>query len=64
MDGDLLIVDRSLEAGHGSVVIAAVEGELTVKHLTRKNRRVLFVPASDAYHEFDIIDQEDALICG
>jgi len=30
---DLLIVDRSLEAGHGKIVIAAVDGELTVKRL-------------------------------
>lgn len=31
--GDLLIVDRSIEARDGHVVIAAVAGELTVKRL-------------------------------
>ena len=31
--GDLLIVDRSLQAGNGQVVIASVDGELTVKRL-------------------------------
>jgi DNA polymerase V len=55
MDSDLLTVDRSLEAGHGSIVIAAVEDERTVKHLARKNGRILFVPANDEYPEFDII---------
>ncbi|MBN1256509.1 MAG: translesion error-prone DNA polymerase V autoproteolytic subunit [Planctomycetes bacterium] len=30
---DLLIVDRSLTAGHGDVVIAVVDGEFTVKRL-------------------------------
>lgn len=29
--GDLLVVDRSLEAGDGRVVIAVLNGELTVK---------------------------------
>ncbi|MBU6323002.1 MAG: translesion error-prone DNA polymerase V autoproteolytic subunit, partial [Burkholderiales bacterium] len=29
-DGDLLVVDRSLEPSHGRVVIAALDGELTV----------------------------------
>lgn len=30
---DILIVDRSLSAKHGDIVIASVEGELTVKQL-------------------------------
>jgi DNA polymerase V len=32
-DGDLLVVDSSRTAGHGDIVIAAVEGEFTVKRL-------------------------------
>ncbi|MGL6487987.1 translesion error-prone DNA polymerase V autoproteolytic subunit [Aeromonas hydrophila] len=32
-DGDLLVVDRSRKARHGSVVVAAVDGEFTVKEL-------------------------------
>ncbi|AGE94298.1 translesion error-prone DNA polymerase V autoproteolytic subunit [Citrobacter farmeri] len=32
-DGDLLVVDSSLTARHGDIVIAAVEGEFTVKRL-------------------------------
>lgn len=31
--GDLLIVDRSLEARHGSVVVACVDGDMLVKRL-------------------------------
>jgi DNA polymerase V len=64
LDGDLLVVDRSLAAGNGSVVIAAVEGELTVKYLANKNGRVLLVPANEEYPELDITDQEDAMIWG
>lgn len=33
--GDLLVVDRSLEAKSGSIVIAVISGELTVKRLHR-----------------------------
>ena len=32
-DNDLLVVDRSIEAAPGKIVIAAVRGELTVKRL-------------------------------
>lgn len=31
--GDVLIVDKSLRANHGDIVIAAVDGEFTVKEL-------------------------------
>ena len=37
-DGDLLIVDRSIEAAHDKIVIAALDGELTVKRLQRTKR--------------------------
>ena len=64
LDGDLLVVDRSLTPGNGSVVIAAVEGELTVKYLAKKRGRVLLVPANDEYPDIDITEQEDAVIWG
>jgi len=64
MDDDLLVVDRSITPGNGSVVIAAVEGELTVKYLAKKKGRVLLVPANDEYPELDITEQEDAVIWG
>ncbi|TNF49313.1 MAG: translesion error-prone DNA polymerase V autoproteolytic subunit [Deltaproteobacteria bacterium] len=34
--GDVLVIDRSLDASHGDIVIAAVNGELTVKLLETK----------------------------
>lgn len=42
--GDILVVDRSLEAHHGSIVIAVVNNELTVKRLYRKNGQVELHP--------------------
>jgi len=34
-DGDTLLVDRALTAGHGSVIIAVIEGELRCRRLER-----------------------------
>ena len=64
LDGDLLVVDRSLTPGNGNVVIAAVEGELTVKYLATKNGKLFLVPANDEYPELDITEQEDAVLWG
>jgi DNA polymerase V len=38
-DGDLLVVDRSLEATNGKVVIVSINGELTVKRLRQAKGR-------------------------
>lgn len=35
-DGDVLVVDRSVEPRPGRVVVAAVDGEFTVKRLVRR----------------------------
>ncbi|OSM95009.1 MULTISPECIES: translesion error-prone DNA polymerase V autoproteolytic subunit [Lonsdalea] len=47
-DGDLLVVDRSINAVHGDVIIAAVDGEFTVKTLALKPRLAL-LPMNPAY---------------
>ena len=63
-DGDLLIVDRSVEAAHDRVVIAALDGELTVKRLIRRRGRVLLAPENPDYPEFDITEREYVHIWG
>ena len=46
-DGDLLIVDRSLEPKNGSIVIASVMGELTVKRLQRDTQGAWLLKAEN-----------------
>ena len=47
--GDMLVVDRSLEASDGSVVIACVDGEFTVKTLRKGRSGVRLEAANPAY---------------
>lgn len=35
-DGDLLVVDKALTAGHGDIVVAAVDGEFTIKNCSSR----------------------------
>lgn len=46
---DLLIVDRSLMPVEGKIVIAVVEGELTVKRLARRRGQLFLDPENPAY---------------
>ena len=57
-EGDLLVVDRSLTPADGDIIIAAVDGDFTVKRLRlgaektadgRSRKRVSLEPANPAY---------------
>lgn len=63
-DGDILVVDRSIQAVPGKVVIAAVEGELTVKRLVKAGGRLLLAPENPEYDAIDITRHEDTCIWG
>jgi DNA polymerase V len=62
-DGDLLIVDRSVEARDGRVVIAVVEGCFTVKRLRRQAGRCWLEAANEKFAALEIKDEE-AVIWG
>lgn len=63
-DGDLLIVDRSAEARHNRIVIAALDGELLVKRLVQRGRQTWLSPANPAFPEIEITDLEYVHIWG
>jgi DNA polymerase V len=62
--GDLLAVDKHLEADHNHIVVAVVEGEVTVKRLVRKGQTWWLVPANPAYQPYEITDPDGLRIWG
>lgn len=61
---DILIVDRSLEAKHGKVVIVALNGELTVKRISSINGKIRFLPENDDYEPIDVSENDEMHIWG
>ena len=61
--GDVLVVDRSLTAKHGDIVIAALNGELTVKKLETKPALRL-VPMNSKHSPVEIPEDTDIEIFG
>ena len=62
--GDLLIVDRSEEPKSGSVVVAALDGELTVKRLVFEESRVYLRPEHPSYEAIEITGAQDLVVWG
>ena len=63
-DGDLLIVDRSLDPRDKNVVIAVIDGELTVKRIRIQKKKVFLVPENENYTIINVSDREDFSIIG
>ena len=61
---DLLIVDRSLEPAPGKIVIAVINGELTVKRLHRDGTKIQLIAENDAYLPIDITEDQDFRVWG
>ena len=53
-DGDILVVDRSVRARHGHIVVAFVNGERLVKRLHRRAGRVALVAENPSYPSLEI----------
>jgi len=63
-DGDILIVDRALEPSDGKIVIAVLDGQLSVKRLRKQNGKVSLEPENDAYGPLEITEENDLRIWG
>ena len=63
-DGDILIVDRSLEPKHTDIVIAILNGELTVKRLFKQDLLVQLRPANHRYPIITVTPDQELLIWG
>ena len=69
-DGDLLVVDRSIRPADGDVIIAAVDGEFTVKTYRSARGRTWLQAANPAYpdivldprHELDYFGKVIAFV--
>lgn len=60
--GDVLVVDRSLEPRHRSIVIAVISGEFTVKRLVKKGKKLFLAPENPQFLPLEVT--EDCSIWG
>jgi len=61
---DILVVDRSIHAGVGKIVVCALDGELTVKRLRSKEGKLVLAPENPDYPDIPIKEEVDMVIWG
>lgn len=63
-DGDLLVVDKSLAPASGDIVIAVVDGDLTVKRLIKRGNSVTLKPENPRFKEIEFTDGQELQVWG
>ena len=63
-DGDLLVVDRSIEPVHGQVVVATINNEMTVKRLYKKAGEVKLQAANPQFQDITFVESDEMSVWG
>ena len=63
-DGDLLVIDRSIDPVSGKIAVCLINGEFTVKRIIKKNQKIYLKPENKNYKELEIGEESDLIIWG
>ncbi len=63
-EGDALVIDRSIEAKHGNIVLAVLNNEFTVKRLYRRGGVVKLVAENNLYPPIVVKSGEELTVWG
>ncbi|MDH4261434.1 MAG: translesion error-prone DNA polymerase V autoproteolytic subunit [Spirochaetia bacterium] len=63
-DGDLLVIDKSIEPVDGKIAVCYIDGEFTLKQIRLENGRCRLMPANKLYEPIEITEHHDLQIWG
>ena len=63
-DGDLLVIDRSLDPENGKIAVCFVDGEFTVKRIKKEEDRLYLMPENKKYKRIEIKEENELIIWG
>ena len=63
-DGDILVVDRSIENWENRIVVAVIDSEFTIKRFTKRNRKVVLEAENPDYPPIKITEEMDFSVWG
>ena len=63
-DGDILVIDRSLEPKNNKVAVCFIDGEFTVKRIKIEEEAVFLMPENPSYKPIKIAPENDLIIWG
>ena len=63
-DGDLLVIDRSLNPENGRIAVCLIDGDFTVKRIKKEKNKLFLVPENKKYKKIEIKEESELVIWG
>lgn len=63
-DGDLLVIDRSLEPINGKIAVCFIDGEFTAKRIKKSKLELWLMPENDDYDPIKITEDNNFVVWG
>ena len=63
-DGDLLVIDKSLEAQDGRIAICQIDGEFTIKRIKKEENVIWLIAENEDYKPIKVTPENDFVIWG
>jgi DNA polymerase V len=63
-DGDILVIDRSLEPNDNKIAICFIDGEFTVKRIKITDGKLFLQPENDSYKPIEVKEENEFMIWG
>lgn len=64
LDGDIVVVDKSLTPEDGDMAVCCVEGEFTLKYIEKHDDYVLLIPANPTFKPLRVNKEDHFMIWG
>ena len=63
-DGDLLVVDRSLNPENGKIAVCFIDGDFTVKRIRKEGKKFYLLPENKKYKPIEVKEENELIIWG
>jgi len=63
-DGDILVIDRSLEPQNNKVAVCYIDGEFTVKRIKIEKECVYLIPENKEFQPIKVTNENELIIWG
>ena len=63
-DGDLLVIDKSLQPDNGKIAICLVDGDFTVKRIKKEKNKLYLVAENKKYQPIELKEENELIIWG
>ena len=63
-DGDLLVIDRSLNPENGKIAVCVLDGEFTVKRIKKEKSKLYLIPENKKYKPIELKEENELIIWG